>query len=136
MQTQLSTDLTTQWIDAKAAEEAAKQNRLAIEAAICTSLNVAPGATETFYPVPGFKVRFAINRSVPAAEQKTLREAYPDLAPELQNVFRWIAEVIPAEFDAVVAAHPSAAAALSPFITTKDAKPAFTFTPPKAQPPI
>jgi len=124
----LAEDFARQWIDAKAWEDTAKASRLAIEAAICANFKFPPGATETVYVMPGFKVVWGISRTL---DTDALRAAWDTLSEVAQGCVRWKAEVAATQYHAAADLVPAAVAALNKFITTKDSKPAFTFTPPK-----
>lgn len=117
------------WIAAKADEDAAKLKRLNIEADIVASLNLPPGAAQTIQVNPGFRVKYDISRTF---DTPALRVAWDSLSEVAQSCVRWKAEVAAHEFNAACDLTPDSIAALKVFITTKDAKPAFTFTPPKA----
>jgi hypothetical protein len=126
MSTIPATELAPQWIAAKAAEDAAKLKRLDIEAQICASLALPPGASQTISVIPGFRVKYDINRTF---DTDALRAAWDTLPEVAQSCVRWKAEVAAREFHAACDMAPTAIVALSQFITTKDAKPSFTYTP-------
>ncbi len=124
-------DLARHWVEAKTAEDLAKSLRLSVESAICASLNVAPGSTQTIHLLPGFRVRYDINRTV---DTDALRAAWATLPEVAQNCVRWKAEVSATQYNAAADLLPEAVAQLNAFITTKPAKPSFTFIPPKETP--
>jgi hypothetical protein len=107
---------------AKAAEDAAKQDRLAIEAKM-VALFAKPASGEGTHNDEEFSITWKLNRTV---DTDKLTAAYDQLPINAQRAFRWKAEVELKNLRALSELDPVAYSAAAQFITSKPAKPSIT----------
>lgn len=113
-------DLAQQWIDAKAAEKAANESRLMIEAEILARTAAKPeGVVGT--DAGGFHVSvdYKLTRSV---DTEKLQEIWPSLVDKAQACFAWKASVKVGELRKVQEFLPEEYARLASVIEVKPAK--------------
>lgn len=114
--------LMADWTAAKAAEDIARERRLAIETLICHEMPASAPEEALKAEINGYRLRviYKVNRSVDSERLQQLWDALPDKAREC---FRWKAEVKLRELRAVQELLPDTYAQLVPAIETKPAKP-------------
>jgi hypothetical protein len=112
-------ELKTAWLAAKAAEKAANEERLAIEAAILALMPEQTEGTVTDEET-GVTVQFKVTRSV---DTDTLQVDWTRLPRNVQDAFRWKADLDTKQFKAIQKLDPQAFTTLSHYVTSKPAKP-------------
>ena len=115
------TELTAALKVAKAAEDAAKQDRLAIEAKM-VALFAKPASGEGTHNDDEFSI-WKLNRTV---DTDKLSAAFDQLPVNAQRAFRWKADVELKNLRALSELDPVAYSAAAQFITSKPAKPSIT----------
>jgi hypothetical protein len=113
------TELTAALKVAKAVEDAAKQDRLAIEAKM-VALFAKPASGEGTHNDEEFSITWKLNRTV---DTDKLSAAYESLPANAQRAFRWKAEVELKNLRALSELDPVSYSAAAEFITSKPAKP-------------
>ena len=116
------TELTAALKVAKAVEDAAKQDRLAIEAKM-VALFAKPVSGEGTHNDEEFSITWKLNRTV---DTDKLSAAYDQLPVNAQRAFRWKANVELKNLRALSELDPVAYSAAAQFITSKPAKPSIT----------
>ena len=116
------TELTAALKVAKAVEDAAKQDRLAIEAKM-VALFAKPASGEGTHNDEEFSITWKLNRTV---DTDKLSAAFDQLSVNAQRAFRWKAEVELKNLRALSELDPVAYSAAAQFITSKPAKPSIT----------
>lgn len=111
------------WIEAKVAEEMARDKRLEIEALLIESYQIdtaKPGTTEI---VDGLKITCSVSRKV---DDKKLQELANEhgLSSHLGTLFRWKPEI---DSRAWKATHTDITSILEGAIETRPAKPSFSY---------
>ena len=116
------TELTAALKVAKVAEDAAKQDRLAIEAKM-VALFVKPASGEGTHNDEELSITWKLNLTV---DTDKLSAAFDQLPVNAQRAFRWKAEVELKNLRALSELDPVAYSAAAQFITSKPAKPSIT----------
>lgn len=122
MQQATLNELKTAWLSAKAAEKAANEERLAVEAAI---LALMPEKTEGTVSDDdtGISVSYKVTRSV---DTEQLQQDWTRLPLNVQSAFRWKADLDTKKFKAIQELDTQAFATLALYVTSKPAKPTIT----------
>ncbi|MGJ7508704.1 DUF7173 family protein [Variovorax sp. GT1P44] len=107
---------------AKSAESEAKDNRLAIEEQIL-ALFPTPDGGEGTEKEGDLSIAWKLTRKV---DTDPLQDAWVELTPNTQKVFRWKADVDLKQLRALQELDATAYTAASKFITTTPAKPSLT----------
>lgn len=115
-------ELKTAWLAAKAAERAANEERLAVEAAI---LALMPEKTEGTVSdqETGISVAYKVTRKVSTDD---LQNDWMHLSQTVQSAFTWKADVSAKQIKAIQELDPAAFAVAAKYITSTPAKPAIT----------
>lgn len=113
-------DLAIRWSRAKAAEQAANKERLAVEAEIAKLVGVAEEGT-TNAETEAFKIKTVgkLTRSLDSDALQTDWEALPDA---IQKCFSWDAKLDTKAFRALESMRDDLIPTISKYITTKPAK--------------
>lgn len=115
-------ELKTAWLAAKAAEKAANEERLAVEAAILALMPEQTEGTVTDKDT-GISVAFKVTRSVSTED---VQRDWTALPRNVQDAFKWKADVDTKKFKAIQDLSPSDFAVLARYVTSKSSKPAIT----------
>lgn len=115
-------ELKAAWLAAKAAERAANEERLAVEAAI---LALMPEKTEGTVSdeSTGISVAYKVTRKVSTDD---LQNDWMHLSQTVQSAFTWKADVSAKQIKAIQELDPAAFAVAAKYITSTPAKPAIT----------
>lgn len=113
-------DLAIRWSRAKAAEQAANKERLAVEAEIAKLVGVAEEGTTTA-ETAAFKIKTVgkLTRSLDSDALQTDWEALPEA---IQKCFSWDAKLDTKAFRALESMRDDLIPTISKYITTKPAK--------------
>lgn len=116
--------LAAAWVQAKASEDRARQQRLDIEQSIASLLPAKEEGTVSD-SVAGMKlsVTYKLNRK---ADTEALKDAWTTLPAIVRAAFGWKAEISLSHLRALELAAPEAYAEALHFITTAPAKPSVT----------
>lgn len=114
--------LGNQWLQAKAAEDEAHKNRLAIEVELCKAM---PGVSQECTNAIDIRdmrvaVKYAVTRNV---DSDRLQDAWAGIAKEGQGCFRWKAAVDMKQLRGVQQLRPDVYATIAPYIVAKPSKP-------------
>ena len=115
-------ELKTAWLSAKAAEKAANEERLAVEAAILALMPEQTEGTVTDKDT-GISVAFKISRSV---DTEAVQRDWTALPRNVQDTFKWAATVDTKKFKAIQDLSPSDFTVLARYVTSKASKPTIT----------
>lgn len=117
-------DLAIRWSRAKAAEQAANKERLAVEAEIAKLVGVAEEGT-TNAETAAFKIKTVgkLTRSLDSDALQTDWDALPDA---IQKCFSWDAKLDTKAFRALESMRDDLIPTISKYITTKPAKASIT----------
>lgn len=115
-------ELKTAWLAAKAAERAANEERLAVEAAI---LALMPEKTEGTVSdeSTGISVAYKVTRSV---DTDAVQRDWTALPRNVQDAFKWKADIDTKKFKAIQDLSPSDFTVLARYVTSKASKPSIT----------
>ena len=115
------TELAAAWIQAKAAEETAKQNRLDIESSM---FGLLPRKDEGTASIEDAGMKITVTHKLTRkVDSDALRAAWNTLPEHAQACFKWGADISIKELRACEAMDADAYAFASRFITAKLAKP-------------
>lgn len=115
-------ELKTAWLAAKAAERAANEERLAVEAAILALMPEQTEGTVTDKDT-GVSVAFKVTRSV---DTESVQRDWTALPRNVQDAFKWKADIDTKKFKAIQDLSPSDFTVLARYVTSKAAKPSIT----------
>ena len=107
---------------AKAAETAAHDERVALEAQLVSLHPVSAGAEETVKG-EGYSIAFKVTRKVDA---DALFDAFPTLPANAKKAFRFKADVALTQYRALAEFDPASYDKVTSFVTTTPAKPTVT----------
>lgn len=115
-------ELKAAWLSAKAAERAANEQRLLIEASI---LELMPSQTEGTVTDKdsGISVGFKVTRK---ADTEALQADWMQLPLKVQSAFTWKADVSAKQIKAIQELDPAAFEVAAKYITSTPAKPSIT----------
>ena len=113
--------LGTQWLAAKAAEDEARQNRLAIEVKLCESMPAVGDETTSKmdFGDMAIRVEYGVTRSV---DSDALMKTWGNLDKHAQDAFKWKASIDTRKLRGIQELLPEVYAKLASIITVKPAK--------------
>lgn len=117
------TPLRQRWQACKAAEDAARAERLAVEQDIVAHFPGDKVEGSVTDKDAGITVTFKVTRKV---DSEALANAWPLLSQNAHRAFKWSAEVNTTQLRALKDLDPALFGALAEFITTTPAKPAIS----------
>ena len=115
-------ELKTAWLAAKAAERAANEERLAVEAAILALMPEQTEGTVTDKDT-GISVAYKVTRSVATED---VQRDWDTLPRNVQDTFKWKADIDTKKFKAIQDLSPSDFTVLARYVTSKASKPTIT----------
>lgn len=113
-------DLAIRWSRAKAAEQAANKERLAIEAEIAQLVGVAEEGTTTA-ETAAFKIK-TVGKLTRSLDSESLQSDWDTLPDAIQKCFSWDAKLDTKAFRALESMRDDLIPTISKYITTKPAK--------------
>lgn len=115
-------ELKAAWLSAKAAERAANEQRLLIEASILELMPSQAEGTVTDKD-SGISVGFKVTRK---ADTESLQADWMQLPLKVQSAFTWKADVSAKQIKAIQELDPAAFEVAAKYITSTPAKPSIT----------
>jgi len=115
-------ELKAAWLAAKEAERAANEERLAVEAAMLALLPEKQEGTVSDKDT-GVSVTFKVSRAV---DTEAVQRDWSALPPNVQDAFKWKADVDTKKFKAIQDLSPSDFTVLARYVTSKASKPSIS----------
>jgi hypothetical protein len=114
--------LGKQWLAAKAAEDEAKANRLAVEESIAAAMPATSDESTNKIDIRAMRitVKYGVTRSV---DSDRLQDAWAGLAKEAHGCFKWKAAVDLKALRGVQQLRPDVYATIASYVTVKPSKP-------------
>ena len=119
MQHATLSELKTAWLAAKHAEKTANEERLAVEAAILALMPEKTEGTVTDKDT-GISVAFKVSRAV---DTDAVQRDWTALPRNVQDTFKWKADIDTKKFKAIQDLSPSDFTVLARYVTSKASKP-------------